>query len=132
MDHQSARELFSDYLDGELSGEQGSELEAHLRTCADCQRELDALKQTLGSLGQLAPVTPPPEFVRKVQQRIRRRSRGRFFAEESVLSRIPFEWISFVIIILMLVWYFMLLQGTQVKPQPVGGNVEPPRTSAPR
>lgn len=121
MEHQSAKELFSDYLDGELSPEQTREVKAHLDECAACRAELEALERTLQSLSGLSPLPPPPDFGRKVQQRIRRRSSGRFFTPETVLTRIPWEWISFVIIMLMLVMYYLVVQQEQkvtVKPDP--------------
>jgi predicted anti-sigma-YlaC factor YlaD len=114
MDHQAAQELFSDYLEGELTEEQRGELIVHLDGCADCREELDSLRQTLRSLSGLRPLPPPDNFARKVQQRIHRKSRGRFFGQDRVLLRIPFEWISFVIIILMLAVYMLLMQS-QVK-----------------
>ena len=113
MEHQSAKELFSDYLDGELSPEQTREVKAHLDECATCRAELEALERTLQSLSGLRPLPPPPDFGRKVQQRIRRRSSGRFFNPETVLTRIPWEWISFVIIMLMLVMYYLVVQQEQ-------------------
>jgi anti-sigma factor RsiW len=119
MDHQSAKELFSQFLDGELPSDQVKELEAHLEQCDTCRAELEALKKTLSSLAGLAPVPPPQDFGRKVQQRIKRRSRGRFFPDEHWIQRVPWEWISFVIIMLMLVMYYMLIQAQapQVKPE---------------
>jgi predicted anti-sigma-YlaC factor YlaD len=118
MDHQSAKELFSQFLDGELPSEQVKELEAHLDQCDTCRTELEALKKTLSSLAGLAPVPPPQDFGRKVQQRIKRRSRGRFFPDEHWIQRVPWEWISFVIIMLMLVMYYMLIQAqVNVKPE---------------
>lgn len=107
MDHDLAKTLFSDYLEGELAPEQAAELEEHLSGCADCAAELEALRGTLNTLATLRRVPPPPEFVSQVQQRIRKRSRGRFFTPEKLLTRIPFEWISFVLIILMLALYMM-------------------------
>jgi anti-sigma factor RsiW len=137
MDHQSAIELFSEYLDGELPAEQAAELEAHLEKCETCREELETLRKTLRGLAGLPPVPPPDQFARKVQQRIRRRSRGRFFGQESWLTRIPFEWISFVIIILMLLMYFMVIQEqvTRVKPDQGSGTgsgkTVPPQTGPP-
>lgn len=110
MDHDSVKELLSDYLEGELPDEQRDEVKAHLDGCADCRAELEALERTLSSLSGLRPLPPPPDFGRKVQQRIRRRSRGRFFSPETVLTRVPWEWISFVIIMLMLVMYYLVVQ----------------------
>ena len=120
MDHQDAKELFSEHLDGDLTDAQSEQLRQHLDGCEECRSELAALEQTLKSLAALSPVKPPPDFERQVQQRIRRRSRGRFFQPESLLSRLPFEWISFVIIMLMLLMYFMLVQqGGRVHPREV-------------
>jgi predicted anti-sigma-YlaC factor YlaD len=123
MDHQAAQELFSDYLEGELPPEQSGALIAHLESCAACREEFEALQQTLRSLSGLRILPPPDNFTLKVQQRIHRRSRGRFFTAENLLTRLPFEWISFVIIILMLVVYILLIQGQvkQVQPGPGSG-----------
>jgi predicted anti-sigma-YlaC factor YlaD len=124
MEHQSAKELLSQYLDHELDDEQTRALSTHLESCPSCREELDALKKTLSSLAGLSTLKPPEEFVSKVQQRIRRRSRGRFFTPENLLMRVPFEWISFVIIILMLLMYFMLVQSNvpQVRTRPPDGS----------
>jgi len=119
MDHQAAQELFSDYLEGELSPQEQEELAAHLTECEACREELEDLKKTMRSLSGLKVLPPPEGFVSKVQQKIRKRSRGRFFAPERLLMRVPFEWISFIIIMLMLATYMILVlgQGAVVKPE---------------
>ncbi len=114
MDHEAAQELFSEYLEGELSPEQQAEVKAHLEGCEECRQELEAFRQTMRALSGLRPLPPPEGFARKVQQRIHRRSRGRFFRADRLFMRVPFEWISFIIIIIMLVLY-MLMMETQVK-----------------
>ena len=126
MDHQSAIELFDDYLDGELSEALSRKLEQHLDGCESCQKELEELEQTLDIMGSLSKVEPPSEFVGKVQQRINKRSRGRFFGgQEKLLRRIPFEWVSFVIIVIMLVMYLMTVaQQPRIKPSPDSGKTE--------
>jgi anti-sigma factor RsiW len=120
MEHGAVQERFSDYLEGELSAEERAEVASHLEGCASCRGELEAFRQTLRGLSGLKSLPPPDGFVGKVQQRINRRSRGRFFSAERLLFRIPFEWVSFVIIILMLVLYILLLEGQMrlVKPSP--------------
>ena len=126
MDHQTAIELLNDYIDGELSASQEQQLDKHLKGCESCTRELEELRQTLDIMGSLRKVAPPDQFVGKVQQRINKRSRGRFFGrQERVLKRIPFEWISFVIIIIMLVLYLMTVsQQPSIKPAPVPGKTQ--------
>lgn len=118
MDHKAAKELFSQYLDEELPPNTQSALKEHLAKCTSCQEEFNSLKKTLNSLAGLSSLPTPKEFEKNVQRRIRHRSRGRFFASENILVRIPFEWISFVLILLMLVMYFMvvLIPQKEVKP----------------
>ena len=120
MDHEEAQVLFSDFLEGELSAQEVAQLKEHLGDCPDCQAELDDLRQTLSSLSGMKRVPPPPDFLGKVQQRIRKRSRGRFFTPERLITRIPFEWISFIIILIMVVVYMYALQGDMkdVRPAP--------------
>ncbi len=112
--------LFSDFLEGELSPEETARLRSHLDGCEPCQTELEELRQTLNSLSGMKHIPPPPGFLNKVKQRIRKRSRGRFFAPDKLLNRLPFEWISFIIILIMLVYFMYTMQATvtDVKPDP--------------
>lgn len=116
MDRQSAKELYSDYLEGELDAAQAAELEAFLEQDEEARAELAALKKTHSSLyGLRAKVAaPPPDLANKVERRIQRRSRGRFFSKgtQKLLWRVPFEWISFIIILLLLALYMTtVLEG---------------------
>ncbi|MEE9297779.1 MAG: zf-HC2 domain-containing protein [Acidimicrobiia bacterium] len=55
------RELLSAHLDGELTADEGSRVDLHLATCADCTHELRALasvRTALRSLPELEPPTP--------------------------------------------------------------------------
>ena len=45
-------------LDGELTSEEQSDLEAHLSACAACREELALLKESTEVLGMLAPQVP--------------------------------------------------------------------------
>ena len=140
MDRQRAKELFSDYLEDELEDAEKRELEAFLEQDPAAKAELEALKKTLSSLYGLrakAPA-PPPDLANKVERRIRRRSRGRFFAQGSgrLLWRVPFEWISFIIILLLLALYMTtVLEGRKKKAQPAprapAGKVDKSKAPAP-
>lgn len=61
-DWERQRERLSAYLDGELAAVERVDLEAHLRGCDQCQRELSALRQTRGLLRALPVPTPPRSF----------------------------------------------------------------------
>jgi hypothetical protein len=119
MDRARAQELYSEYLDGELDAETSRELEAFLAQDEQAAAELEKLRQTISTLSFMRTTAKPPaEFVSKVERRIRRRSRGRFFGnQQPLLMRLPFEWFSFIIILLLLALYMtVVLEGRQVKP----------------
>lgn len=61
-DWESQRERLSAYLDGELSPAERDELDAHLRDCEQCQRELAALRQTRALLRALPTPALPRDF----------------------------------------------------------------------
>ena len=45
MSCEQFKPMITGYVDGELSVEQGQQLETHLQGCADCKEELDKLRQ---------------------------------------------------------------------------------------
>jgi hypothetical protein len=61
-----ARELLSALLDDALSPAERQTVDAHLATCAECPRELAALRETVTLLKRLPPVHAPPGFVDRV------------------------------------------------------------------
>ncbi len=116
MDRQRAKDLYSDYIEGELDAAEEAELEAYLETDDIARAEVEAMRKTLSSLFSLRASAPPApaNLAKKVERRIQRRSRGRFFSQDSqkLLWRIPFEWISFIVILLLLALYMTtVLEG---------------------
>jgi len=65
-------DLLNDYLDGELSLTECSELEAHLRECPECQSLLASLQQTISLLYQLeeTPASLPPSLEERLIARM--------------------------------------------------------------
>jgi anti-sigma factor RsiW len=120
MDHQSAAELFSTFVDGELSESATNELSRHLAVCIQCRTDLEEFRRAVGGLGRLKHAAPE-SFLPQIQEQIFVRSRGRFFARRwKLFGRIPFEWVSLGMIIAMLVYYILHLRGapTGVRPAP--------------
>lgn len=69
---QHIKEYIEDYLEGRLSLEMAAQIDKHLASCPDCQKELKGwqeLFQELDSLS-LAYESPSSEFTKKVMQKI--------------------------------------------------------------
>src|SRR5262245_64100612 len=66
-----AREQLSALIDDTLGGEERSAVEAHLATCAECRRELDQLRGTVGLLRAAKPERAPAGFVDRVLEAAR-------------------------------------------------------------
>ena len=118
--HSRLNERMSAYLDGELPSEEKAAVEQHLATCIQCRTNLNQFRETIGKLSQLKKKAPR-SFLPDIQQQINARSRGRFFGRRWLLfGRIPFEVISLVMIVVMLVYYIVYLQSapTTVTPTP--------------
>ena len=112
MDHEQAQSNFSDYVDGSLSERVRAEVDAHLAACIQCRTNLQQFRDTMGKLASLKKKAPAT-FLPDIKQQINTRSRGRFFGKRWLLfGRIPFEWVSLVMIVVMLVYYIITLQSS--------------------
>ena len=114
------QEQLSALLDNELSDDQRRALLADLQKCEACSKALEDLRETVGNLGKLRK-SAPPTFLADIQNQIRHRSKGRFFGKRFMLfGRIPFEWVSLMMIMAMLAYYIITLQSspTDVTPTP--------------
>lgn len=69
--HHDARELLSALLDDALAGEQRVAVQRHVDGCAECRRELERLRQTVGLLHRLRPARAPVGFVDRVLEAAR-------------------------------------------------------------
>ncbi|MGD8861393.1 MAG: hypothetical protein PVI30_15395 [Myxococcales bacterium] len=82
MTPEQARELFSDAVEGELPPEQQRELDALLEGDPELRAELDEFRDMLELTRQAASEPPVvPDLLPGVQERLRRRSRGRFYGD---------------------------------------------------
>jgi hypothetical protein len=74
------------------------------------EKDVDAIRALLKrSVAKEAP-EPPPDIVRKVQRRIRQRSKGKFFADgwSTTQSRVNYALVALMMLLLIAVVYFAL------------------------
>lgn len=102
-------ERFFAYLDGELSDEERSAFEAELERDASLRAEFASFRATMEALHEAAHDEPAPDLTSGVQSRIRRRSRGRFFAAKNA-PRFPLEML--VLLFALVVGGIALVTGT--------------------
>jgi hypothetical protein len=74
MECSQTKRHLSEYIDGVLNTEKAAKVEDHLKMCADCRDELEALKGMIQTLGSLDIMEAPKGFMEGVHQRIERRS----------------------------------------------------------
>ena len=60
--HGRLQELLSAYVDGQVSASEASRVQEHLAACAECRRELEALRATVSLLRSLPQVQPSRSF----------------------------------------------------------------------
>ena len=60
--HGRLRELLSAYVDGQVRASEASRVQEHLAACAECRRELEALRATVSLLRSLPQIQPSRSF----------------------------------------------------------------------
>lgn len=102
-------ELFNAFFEGELNDDDHAAFEQRLDDDETFRREYEEFFRIMGGLRELPFEFAPDDFVERVQTRIRTRSRGRFFADQYLYkSRVPYEVVCVVMIIVMAAAYFMM------------------------
>jgi hypothetical protein len=109
VERERARELLSDYLEGELSCADQQAIEGLLKRDEALRAEMHELRRTLDALGSLRPVAPSDDFLQQVRQKIRRRDKSPFDIAFGLDRKIPFEAISMVLIGILLALYLLLV-----------------------
>lgn len=72
--HQALRALLDEFVDGTLSQTQQANVEAHVRDCESCRREVASLRALLEAAHALPPsVVPPEDLWPDLEKRIRQR-----------------------------------------------------------
>jgi len=101
--------LFNAYFEGDLTQDEREEFESRLEKDEPFRRDYQTFVGIMGGLRDLPLQFAPDDFVDQVTSRIRRRSRGRFFAENYLYRhRVPYEVIAVVMMAVMAAAYMMM------------------------
>lgn len=129
MDSNEARDLFSEAYEGDLEEARRADFTAALEADEELKAEYDDFVETLEmvhDLGKADDGLPPPDLLRGVQERLRNRSRGRYYRDRFA-ERAGINWMLSVMLavtVLFLVgaaWYVtqaMLVEEGPATTQP--------------
>ena len=109
MTCEEARDALSAYLDEALAPEERSRVDAHLEGCAECRRELAALRATVALLHRVEPARAPVGFVDRVAAAAQPRPWYRRVADAIFLPpsiKLPLEATAVVMVALLAVFLF--------------------------
>lgn len=103
----------SDWLDESLDPAARAEFEAELEADPELAREVKRLEAVVVGLRRLPPVDAPPDLLRGVQGRIRRRSRGRYYGSRvPTRYRFPYEAVVNAILLGLLMAVYIISMPT--------------------
>ena len=127
--HETILDKLSDYFERELSCEDLSKVETHLEECEQCRQEYASFETVLRGLASMPAEFAPASLPRKVRTRIRRGSRGRFFADLFIFQfRIPYEAFASVMLAVLGAMYILIspeeITGLQAEPAQIEREVQ--------
>ncbi len=120
------REL-SAYLDGELTPSLRAEVETHLASCTQCQRELLEMKTLATGVAALPNLEPPPRFLAEVRRKIVRDGKPEPTTWQDYVFRplwlkVPLEAVALIVII------GLIMRSEHSQPAQQVAQLEPART----
>jgi len=71
MEHNDVRHKLSEYLDGSMTAQEQAEIEAHLKTCQECESALNELQKTIEQIKAIEEVEPPAWMTQKIMAKVR-------------------------------------------------------------
>lgn len=77
MKCEEARELLSEYMDGELDAAQRAEVDRHVQGCKACTQELTSLRATVSLVASLGRVEAPEGLAGSVSDALSHRAKGK-------------------------------------------------------
>jgi hypothetical protein len=102
------------YLANELSDEERSAVELHLRDCNACSRELDDQKKLDEILDQAHPISPRSNLVQEVMRQVRSAEKQISVRKKSLLP-----WLAVAAVIAVIVFLLRIQKDTPLPPQQV-------------
>lgn len=123
MTGDEARELFSEAFEGELSPERKAAFDEALANDPALLAEYEDFVETFRTMGRLAAAEeaePAPDLLRGVQDRLRRRSRGRYYRDR-FSERMGAGWVTPLLaamaaLLLLAVAYYVLQTTIVLEP----------------
>ncbi len=113
---QETRELFDAYVDNELSADARAAFEAALDDDGDLRSDFDDFNESLAMLRNLPQQRVPDRFLLHVQQRIRKRTRGRYFNYYRQPSMVLEAAVCAILIFSMAAMYLMHIEPQKAAP----------------
>ncbi|TNF30092.1 MAG: hypothetical protein EP329_14255 [Deltaproteobacteria bacterium] len=118
-------EQVTDWLDDTLTAPDREAFERELEADPALAREVKELETVVRALRRMPAEDAPPDFLRAVQGKIRRRSRGRFYGERALTRyRFPYEAVINAILLgLLMAVYIISMPTPDETPVPVAPAV---------
>ena len=103
----------SDYLDGALTGDRKTEVEAKIESDPQWKRAHTELLETRNALSGLQKARAPATFEHDVTATIHKRSAGRFFGRKTFGDKVPFGALVIMAVLgLVVIGYVMWASST--------------------
>lgn len=87
MNCRQVEENLSAYLDHELTDEENARIKNHLDSCSVCQKEAQALSDTISMLASLPEIIPPASFRRELHAKLEKTLHKKGFFSWALLPR---------------------------------------------
>lgn len=116
-------ERFLDLLEGDLTDAEADALRAALRQDPELEEAWDGYRGIVGTLRELPDEEAPPEFLKLVQQRIRRKTRGRFYGPLPGAGGFPYQAAVSVVLLAIMMAIYLFGHPTEETPRLVDPSV---------